>query len=146
MLETIQFIAVLGSALFAGAAIYINLVEHPARMGCGTELAETEFALSYKRGVRMQVPLAVASTVAGVLAWLMTSEIFWLIGALVIFAVIPFTMIVIMPTNQLLLDLERDRTSADTHALLEKWGKLHAVRSVLSLVALSIFLVLIFRI
>lgn len=145
MLETIQFIAMLGSALFAGAAIYINLVEHPARMGCGTELAETEFALSYKRGARMQVPLAVASTVAGVWAWIMSHDIFWLIGALVIFAVIPFTVIVIMPTNKLLLDPGRDHTSAETHALLEKWGRLHAVRSVLSLIASSIFLAVILR-
>ena len=33
MLPLIQFIAVLASSLFTGAAIYINLVEHPARMG-----------------------------------------------------------------------------------------------------------------
>jgi uncharacterized membrane protein len=136
---------VLGSALFTGAAIYINLVEHPARMGCGTELAATEFAPSYERAVGMQVPLAVASTVAGVAAWLMTGSILYLIGALLIFSVIPFTLIVIMPTNKRLLDPGRDRSSAETRALLDKWGKLHAVRSVLSLIASSIFLVSILR-
>ena len=37
------------AALFAGAAIYINLVEHPARLSCGTEIAAKQWASSYKR-------------------------------------------------------------------------------------------------
>jgi len=145
MLEAMQFVAVMTCTLFTGAAIYINLVEHPARMGCGTELAATEWAPSYKRAVAMQVPLAVVSAVAGIASWLMTGGIMWLIGAILIFAVIPFTLIVIMPTNKLLLNPGRDRASAETRALLEKWGKLHAVRSILSLLASSVFLVLILR-
>jgi len=40
-----EFIAVLACGLFTGAAIYINLVEHPARMQCGVEIAVTELAL-----------------------------------------------------------------------------------------------------
>jgi Transcriptional regulatory protein, C terminal len=43
MLEFAQVFAVLASTLFAGAALYVTLVEHPARMACGTELAATEF-------------------------------------------------------------------------------------------------------
>ena len=35
MREIAQFVAVLACALFTGAAVYINLVEHPARMQCG---------------------------------------------------------------------------------------------------------------
>jgi hypothetical protein len=38
-----EFVAVLACGLFAGAALYVNLVEHPARMECGVELAATEF-------------------------------------------------------------------------------------------------------
>ena len=33
-----QFVAVLAATLFSGAAIYINVAEHPARMGCGTAI------------------------------------------------------------------------------------------------------------
>jgi uncharacterized membrane protein len=145
MLGTIQFVAVLCSALFAGAALYINLVEHPARMGCGTALAVTEWAPSYKRATAMQVPLAAISTIAGLVSWLMTGRILWLIGTLLILAVIPFTLVVIMPTNKLLLDPGRDRASAETRALLDRWGQLHAVRSLLSLLASSIFLIALLR-
>jgi hypothetical protein len=145
MLEVAQFVAMLSCALFAGAAIYINLVEHPARLGCGTELAITEWAPSYKRATGMQVPLAIVSTVAGMMSWFMTGEMWWLIGALLIFAVIPFTLIVIMPTNNILLDPWIDKTSPTTRALLEKWGRLHGVRSLLSLIASAVFLLSILR-
>ena len=145
MLEAMQFVAALSCTLFTGAAIYINLVEHPARMGCGTELAITEWAPSYKRAAIMQASLAVVSTISGAASWLMTNEILWLLGALLIFAVIPFTLIVIMPTNNILLDPGVDKTSPTTHILLEKWGKLHGVRSILSLVASSVFLFLLVR-
>ncbi len=71
MLEVAQFVAALCCTLFAGAAVYINLVEHPARMGCDTKTAATVWAPSYKRARVMQASLAVVSFVAGVLAWLL---------------------------------------------------------------------------
>jgi hypothetical protein len=46
MQQIAEFVSVLSCALFTGAAVYINLVEHPARMQCGVELAATEFAPS----------------------------------------------------------------------------------------------------
>jgi len=140
VLEAIEFIAILCTTLFTGAAIYVNLVEHPARMACGTELAATEWAPSYQRAARMQASLAVISTLTTLVAWGLTENILWLVGALLIFAVIPFTLLAINPTNNLLLDPARDRTSAETRALLEKWGKLHAVRSILSLLASAVLL------
>jgi Domain of unknown function (DUF1772) len=45
-----------------------------------------------------------------------------------------------MPTNRLLLDARRDLASAETRALLEKWNKLHAVRTALSLGASVLYL------
>jgi hypothetical protein len=50
-----QFVAVLAAVLFTGAALYINLVEHPSRMECGTQLAATVFGPSYRRAAVMQV-------------------------------------------------------------------------------------------
>jgi len=48
-LTTMEFIATLCCALFAGAAVYVNAGEHPARMSCGVELVAAEWAPSYKR-------------------------------------------------------------------------------------------------
>ena len=64
-----QMIATLSSALFTGAAVYINLVEHPARMQTGIRPALAEFAPSYKKATVMQVSLAVAGLLSSSVAW-----------------------------------------------------------------------------
>jgi hypothetical protein len=65
----LEMLLTLSAGLFAGASIYINLVEHPARMECGTSLAVAEFAPSYRRASVMQGLLAVvgylSATAAG---------------------------------------------------------------------------------
>ncbi|MET0501968.1 MAG: DUF1772 domain-containing protein, partial [Candidatus Binatia bacterium] len=127
--------------LFAGAAIYINLVEHPARMGCDTKTAATVWAPSYQKATVMQAPLAVISFLAGVGAWLLGGQLLWLIGAILIGSVVPFTFVAIMPVNHQLLASDRDLSSAETRSLLEQWGRLHAVRSALSSLASMVYLV-----
>lgn len=42
----LKMLATLSAGLFARASTYINLVEHPARVECGTSLAVAEFAPS----------------------------------------------------------------------------------------------------
>jgi hypothetical protein len=144
MLVVFQFLSVLCCMLFAGAAIYINLVEHPARMGCDTKTAATVWAPSYKRATVMQAPLAGLSFLAGVCAWVFGGGVQWLVGAVLIGLVIPFTFIGVMPTNHQLLAPGRDLSSTETRSLLEKWGRLHAVRSVLSFLASIVYLVSLF--
>ena len=112
MLAVFQFLAVLCCTLFAGAAIYISLVEHPARMGCDTKTAATVWAPSYKRATVMQAPLAGLSFLSGVGAWLFGGGVLWLIGAVLIGLVIPFTFIGVMPTNHQLLAPGRDLSSS----------------------------------
>jgi hypothetical protein len=136
----LEFVASLCTALFAGASLYINLVEHPARMECGTALAAAEFGPSYRRATVMQASLAVAAFLTGTWAWWLNSIGAWLVGGILIGAVVPFTLIAILPTNKKLLDPSLDPNSESARTLLKKWGRLHAVRTVLSVVALVIFL------
>jgi len=49
-------IATVCAGMFAGAAIYINAVEHPARRSCGNEIALQQFAPSYHRATLMRRP------------------------------------------------------------------------------------------
>lgn len=139
MLQTFQFLATFCAALFSGAALYINLVEHPSRMGLDTRAAATQWSPSYKRATWMQAPLALLSFLGGAVVWLMGAGVGWLVAGLFIGLVVPFTIIVIMPTNHKLMAPGRDLGSAETRSLLASWGKLHAVRTVLSLLATVLY-------
>jgi uncharacterized membrane protein len=137
-----ELIATLSSGLFAGAAIYINLVEHPARMQTGIRLALTEFAPSYHRATVTQVSLASTGFLSAMVAWRLRSDSRWLIGGGLLVSVIPFTVLAILPTNKQLLDPETANDLALAEKLLTRWGRLHAVRSILSLASLLLFLIL----
>jgi uncharacterized membrane protein len=140
-----ELIATLSSGLFTGAAVYINLVEHPARMETGVRPALTEFAPSYKRATITQVSLAVAGFLSALVAWRSRSDARWLIGGGLLLSVIPFTALVIMPTNKRLLDPATADDLDLAERLLTRWGRLHAVRSISSLASLLIFLFLLGR-
>jgi uncharacterized membrane protein len=140
-----ELIATLSSGLFTGAAVYINLVEHPARMQTGIRPALAEFAPSYKRATVTQVSLALAGFSSALVAWRSRSDARWLIGGGLLVAVIPFTALVILPTNKKLLDPATAEDPDLAERLLTRWGRLHAVRSGLSLASLLIFLFLLGR-
>jgi uncharacterized membrane protein len=145
MLEILQIIATLAAALFAGAALYVNVAEHPARMALDTRFAAAQWALSYRRATWMQAPLALLSLIAGLGSWLLGGGFAWAIAALLIGAVVPFTFIGIMPTNKALLAPDRDLGAAETRTLLEHWAKLHMVRTVLSVAATVLYVCLAIR-
>ncbi len=140
MPEAFQFVATFCAALFAGAALYINVAEHPARMVLDTRAAATQWAPSYRRATLLQAPLALTSLVTGIVAWIMGAGLWWLIAALLIGSVVPFTFLVVLPVNQKLLDPTRDLSTAETRSLLVKWNRLHAVRTLVSLIAAALYL------
>jgi hypothetical protein len=139
VLNVFEFVAVITATLFAGASLYINVAEHPARMLQSTRSAAEQWAPSYKRATWLQAPLAVISGLCGAAAWFSGGGGSWLVGAVLIAAVVPFTFAVIMPTNNRLLSAGRDLASEETRGLLVRWGNLHAVRTLLSLCAAGLF-------
>jgi len=135
-----EMIAIITAGLFSGAAVYINVVEQPARLSCGIEAAVTEWRPSYKRATWMQAPLALVGSLSALLSWWLNRGSAWLIGGLLLLAVVPFTLVVIMPTNKRLENSDLDLSSDEAGRLLRRWGRLHAVRSILSVVAFVVFL------
>jgi hypothetical protein len=137
-----EIIAALASGIFAGAALYINIVEQPARLSCGVELAVTQWRPSYKRGAAMQAPLAAIGSLAAIASWWFDRRFAWLAGGLLLLSIIPFTLIVIRPINKRLESRELNLRSEEAGHLLRRWGRLHAVRSILSIAAFILFLFL----
>jgi hypothetical protein len=78
-------------------------------------------------------------TLAAIAAWRQGAPTPWLIGGLLLGAVIPFILIVILPTNKRLLDPSLDKNSEQAQQLLHRWAKLHAVRTALSLASFLVF-------
>ena len=126
--------------IFAGAALYVSFVEQPARLSCEITLAVTEWRISYKRGTVMQASLTIVGSLLGFTSWWIGKDAAWLLGGMLLFAVIPFTLVAILPTNKELESANLDVSSAKAEQLLRRWGALHAVRSGLGLLAFLIFL------
>ena len=135
-----EFVAIFCCGSFFGAALYITLAQHPAALEVGPSFAGRFFGPMYRRAAAMQVALAALGTLAGLGAWWHGSGFAWLAGALLLFAVVPFTFIRIMPVNNQLLAPGRDPEASDTEALLRRWGGLHAVRTALSGLAFVLLL------
>jgi len=133
-------LALVTAAAFTGAAIYINAAEHPARLRLPVGPLLTQWKPSYSRGFAMQATLAVLGGVLGALAWWKSGNGLWLAGAVVLVSNWPFTLLVIMPTNLRLMATAPESADAVTRSLLERWGRLHAVRSVLGAMATVLFL------
>ena len=133
-------VATLATGIFCGAAVYVNLVEHPARISCGVPLAVTEWRPSYKRGTLMQAPLALIGSLSALAVWWFQGGAAWLIGGVLLLLIVPFTLVVIFPTNKRLESQELDLHSEEASRLLQRWGRLHAIRSILSGVAFLAFL------
>jgi len=133
-----EIVAFICTGLFAGAALYVSVVEHPARLACGTGVALAEWRPSYKRAAIMQVILAITGVLSAIGAYMSGRGTSVLVAGIVLATVVPWTLIIIMPTNRQLLDPARVSTTPDTDVLLKKWGRLHAIRTVASLLALVI--------
>lgn len=133
-----EILSFIFTGLFAGAALYVSLVEHPARMSSELAVALAEFRPSYRRAAVMQVILAVGGVVGAIAAYYLSRGISTLVAGIVLATVVPFTLIVIMPINRQLLDETRHSETPDTDVLLEKWGRLHNVRTVAGMLALVI--------
>ncbi|MBY0560784.1 DUF1772 domain-containing protein [Hyphomicrobium sp.] len=128
------------AALFTGAAIYVSWAEQPARLELDNQAMLAEWKPSYARGLLMQASLAVIGFVLGTLEWLVTGQWLWLAGAVALVANWPFTLFVIMPVNKKLEATPIESADENTRALVERWGRLHSVRSALGALSVGLFL------
>ena len=139
MLEVTKLLATFCCGVFFGAALYISLVQHPAALEMGNEFAARFFRPMYRRAAGLQASLALVGCASAIWAWLSGAGALWLAVAVVIGSVIPFTLIVIKPVNDALL--QNRNAALEVAALLTRWGYLHRARTVASGLAFLLCLV-----
>jgi hypothetical protein len=128
------------AALFAGAALYVNLAEQPARLALDDRALLAEWKPSYDKGKMMQASLALLATLLGLLAAYESGRAIWLLGAALMLASWPYTLIVIMPTNRALQATPIESAGPETRRLIETWGRLHAARTAFGIAGTLAFL------
>ena len=136
----IKFLAIFLCGTFFGAAVYISLAQHPATMKAGIPVAEKFFPPMYGHAAPMQIATAIGGTLAGLIIWFMGGDALWLLGAALLFSVIPFTVFVLKPINDQLLDTNAKRSNEETEALLKRWAPRHWVRSIASGLSFAVYI------
>ncbi|WP_292529902.1 DUF1772 domain-containing protein [Methylocystis sp.] len=132
--------ALIAAAIFSGAALYIIVAEQPARLELNDESLLRQWKPAYKRGFAMQAPIALLGGVFGAVAWWQTGQWLWLLGAALIVANWPYTLLKIMPVNERLMAIDPIEAGPESRKLIKSWARLHSVRAALGCAATLVFL------
>lgn len=152
-------LAFASSVAFSSIALYITVVEHPARQALDPLSAVKHWLPSFTRAAAMQSALTLTASMAAYKAYKATSNKLFLVASGLAFAIVPFTFACIMPTNKKLMSLHTTLTQADSsvsdatkqqdlaavQGQLSTWGKVHAVRTVTSIISSTVLYYAIFQ-
>ena len=127
------------AAAFSGAALYINMVEQPARLALDDNALLSEWRPSDRRGFALLASLALISAVLGLATYFETQDLRWLIGAVIVILSRPYTFFAMVPMNNRILAVSGSDTSA-ARELVRVWGLLEYGQTAIGLVACAAFL------
>ena len=136
MVPLLKIIATLTAAFFAGGGLFVSIVLYPAIM-MDLPSAVSQFGSMYRRAAPWQGSNAIVCLLATLIVSALTGDWWWVIGGILVGASIPFTLLVMMPVNNRLLDEKAPPTPDEAVSLLKHWGRLHWVRNILSTLGLA---------
>jgi hypothetical protein len=127
------------AAAFSGAALYINLVEQPARLALDDKSLLSEWRPSDRRGFALLASLALVAAVLGLATYFETQDVRWAIGAIVVICSWPYSFFAMVPMNNRILAISANDPGA-ARELVSTWGLLEYGQTAIGLVACAAFL------
>jgi hypothetical protein len=127
------------AAAFLGAAVYIGLVEQPARLALGGRAMIKEWAQSNHRGTVMMSALAVVSAILAFIQFKTDGDVRWIIGGVIILASWLYSHFVMVPVNIWLCAVPLARPVLPVRKLMRDWGLLEWGQALIGLSAVCDF-------
>ena len=127
------------AAGFLGAAIYIGLVEQPARLVLSSRAMIQEWALSNWRGTLMLSVLAVVSAILAYMQFSANGDVRWIIGGIMILASWPYAYFLMVPVNVWLCAIPPGRAVSPVRKLMRDWGLLEWGQALIGFAATCVF-------
>jgi|SRR5579863_7419547 len=124
---------------FTGAALYINLVEQPARLALDDVAMLKEWGPSDRRGFALLAVLALLAGALGLGEFLRSQDIRWAVGALAALVTWPYSYFALAPMNDRILALSSADDGA-ARAFIRAWGRLEIGQTALGAAACAAFL------
>jgi Domain of unknown function (DUF1772) len=128
------------TAIFFGIAAYIGFVEQTARLALDVAPMLQAWQVSFGYGMVLQGALAVLTGGMGLLTFWRLRDWRWLVGALLMLANWPWTLLLMAPLNGSLLAANAQTASPETVSLIQQWGSYHMGRVALSALATLAFI------
>ena len=127
------------AAALAGAGLYVNGVEQPARLALDDSAMLSEWGPSDRRGVGLMAALALVAAIAGLSAYFESHDVRFLLGAIIAASSWPYTVFVMGPVNNQILALAPKDVGA-ARALVWQWGLLEYGQTAIAVAAAIAFL------
>jgi hypothetical protein len=109
---------------FVGGALYINLVEQPARLALDAHSMVREWVSSNRRGFVLLSVLAIISALLASGEFAQTADVRWLSGGTVVLASWPYSYYVVVPVNIWLCAIPVSSARSTVRELMWQWGLL----------------------
>jgi len=123
-------------AMNAGGSAYISIVEVPGRNEMDTEAAVKCWRSFFPRAMKYFKTQGLIMMVLTPVNFLLTRNNFWLPVTAFLVVLTPYTVKVIGPVNNQLLDESLDIQSDEARTLIAQWGERHLMRTFFLIAAL----------
>jgi hypothetical protein len=132
-------LAFAAASAFLGAALYINIVEQPARLKLDAASEIREWTPSNRRGFIMLALLAVISALLAYADYARSGDMRWTIGGTLIVASWLFGYFVMTPVNIRLYAIPPGAPTSIVRGLMRDWGMLEWGQTAIGLAAWCVF-------